>query len=107
MLAEKRGTFEGTLVDSRWYLIDNELTYNYHFPGKKCGAMCLSTGTPGALLSEDRKVSIIFAPPPSLAEPVGFCDSNQGALHDAAILAAGVEVKVGQDWKKVELRNMM
>ena len=105
--AEERGTFEGTLVDSRCYLIDNELTYNYHFPGKKCGTMCLNNGTPGALLTEDKKFYIIIAPSPSLAEHVGSAIRVRGALYDAAILASSVEVKVGEDWKKVELRNMM
>ena len=107
LLAEERGTFEGTLVDSRCYLIDNELTYNYHFPGKKCGTMCLNNGTPGALLTEDKKFYIIIAPSPSLAAHVGSAIRVRGALHDAAILASSVEVKVGEDWKKVELRNMM
>ncbi len=107
LLAEERGTFEGTLVDSRCYLIANELTYNCHFPGKKCGTMCLNNGPPGALLSEDKKFCIIIAPSPSLAEHVDSTIRVKGALHDAAILASSVEVKLGEDWKKVELRNMM
>ena len=107
LLAEERRTFEGTLVDSRCYLIDNDLTYNYHFPGKKCGTMCLNNGTPGGLLAEDKKFYIIIAPSPSLAKHVGSAIRVRGTLHDSAILAGSVAVKVGEDWKKVELRNMM
>ena len=104
--AEEQGAFEGTLVDSRCYLIDNDLTYNYHFPGKKCGTLCLNNGTPGALLTEDKKFYILIAPSPSLAKHVGSAIRVRGALHDSAILAGSVEVKVGEDWKKVELGNI-
>ncbi len=106
LLAEERGTFEGTLVDSRCYLIDNDLTYNYHFPGKKCGTICFNNGTPAGLLAEDKKFYIIIAPAPSLAKHVGSAIRVKGALHDSTILAGSVEVKVGEDWKKVELRNV-
>ncbi len=107
LFAEDVVTFEGTLVCSKCYLTDNALTHNYHFPGKKCGTMCLNKGTPAGLLTEDKEFYAVIAPSPSLAEHVGRKVRITGSLHNGSILAAHAEVEEGGEWKKIELRNMM
>ena len=70
--AQKEATFEGTLVDSKCYLKDNSLTGNDHGPVKECGTMCLKGGTPGGLLTKDKKFHAILAPSLVLAPYVGY-----------------------------------
>ena len=98
---------EGTLVCSKCYLTDNSLIHNYHFPMTKCGTMCLNNGTPAGLLTQDQEFHAIIAPSSSLADYVGRTIRVSGSLHGGSILATTVEIKEGEEWKKVELRNMM
>ena len=107
LLASEVVTLEGTLVCSKCYLTDNSLTGNYHFPGKKCGTMCLNNGMPAGLLTKDKKFYAVIAPSPSLAEYVGRRVRIIGSLRGGSILAAHAEVEEGGEWKKIELRNMM
>lgn len=100
-------TLEGTLVCSKCYLTDNSLTHNYHFPGKKCGTMCLNNGTPAGLLTQDKEFYAVIAPSPALAEHVGRKVRITGKLHGGSILTAHVEVEKGGEWEEIELRNMM
>src|SRR3990172_448263 len=78
---DKKVTVEGTLVDSKCYLKDNSLTGNDHGPMKQCGTMCLKGGTPGALLTKDKKFYALIAPSPALAMHVGETIRVNGALH--------------------------
>jgi hypothetical protein len=105
--AEKAVTLEGTLVDSKCYLKDNSLTGNDHGPMKQCGTMCLKGGTPGALLTKDKKFHAILAPAPALAPYVGQTARVSGSLHNGAIAAEKVEVKKDGKWEEVKLGVMM
>jgi hypothetical protein len=105
--AEKEATFEGTLVDSKCYLKDNSLTGNDHGPVKECGTMCLKGGTPGALLTKDKKFHAILAPSLVLAPYVGRQVRIRGTVHNGAILAEKVEVKKDGKWEEVKLGMMM
>ena len=105
--AEKETTLEGTLVDSKCYLKDNSLTGNDHGPVKGCGTMCLKGGTPGALLTKDKKFHAILAPSPVLADHVGQTIRVRGTLHNGAILANKVEVSKDGKWEEVKLGVMM
>jgi len=69
--AEKDATLEGTLVDSKCYLADNSLTGNDHGAMKNCGTICLKGGSPGGLLTKDKKFYAIIAPATALADHVG------------------------------------
>jgi hypothetical protein len=104
---DKTVTLEGTLVCAKCYLTDNSLTHNYHFPGKKCGTMCLNKCTPAGLLTQDKEFYAIIAPSSSLADHVGRMVRITGAVHGGSILAAYAEAKEGGEWKKVKLENMM
>ncbi len=105
--AEKAVTFEGTLVDSKCYLKDNSLTGNDHGPMKECGTMCLKGGTPGGLLTKDKKFHAILAPSLALAPHVGQTVRIAGTLHNGAILAEKVEVSKDGKWEEVKLGAMM
>jgi len=105
--AEKAVTLEGTLVDSKCYLKDNSLTGNDHGPVKGCGTMCLKGGTPGALLTKDKKFHPIIASAPVLAEFVGQTVRVSGTLHNGAILAEKAEVNKGGRWEEIKLGVMM
>jgi len=105
--AEKAATLEGTLVDSKCYLKDNSLTGNDHGPVKGCGTICLKAGSPGALLTKDKKFHAILAPSPVLAPYVGQEIRVHGALHNGAIAAEKVEVKKDGKWEEVKLGAMM
>ncbi len=105
--AEKAVTLEGTLVDSKCYLKDNSLTGNDHGPVKGCGTMCLKGGTPGALLTKDKKFHPILAPSLVLAPYVGREVRVHGTLHGTAISADKVEVNKDGKWEEVKLGMMM
>jgi len=105
--AEKEVTLEGTLVDSKCYLKDNSLTGNDHGPVKGCGTMCLKGGTPGALLTKDKKFHAILAPSIALADYVGQTVRVRGTIHNGAILASKVEVNKDGKWEEVKLGAMM
>ncbi len=105
--AQKEATFEGTLVDSKCYLKDNSLTGNDHGPMKECGTMCLKGGTPGGLLTKDKKFHAILAPSLVLAPFVGQQVRVNGTVHNGAILASKVEVSKGGKWEEVKLGAMM
>jgi hypothetical protein len=105
--AQKEATFEGTLVDSKCYLKDNSLTGNDHGPVKECGTMCLKGGTPGGLLTKDKKFHAILAPSLVLAPHVGQQVRIKGSVHNGAILASKVEVNKDGTWEEVKLGMMM
>ncbi len=105
--AEKAVTLEGTLVDSKCYLKDNSLTGNDHGPVKGCGTMCLKGGTPGALLTKDKKFHAILAPSLVLAPYVGQTIRVSGSIHNGAIAAEKVEVNKDGKWEEVKLGVMM
>ncbi len=105
--AEKTVTLEGTLVDSKCYLKDNSLTGNDHGPVKECGTMCLKGGTPGALLTKDKKFHAILAPSLALAPYVGQTIRVSGSIHNGAIAADKVEIQKDGRWEEVKLGVMM
>ena len=105
--AEKTVTLEGTLVDSKCYLKDNSLTGNDHGPVKQCGTMCLKGGTPGALLTKDKKFHAILAPSLVLAPYVGQTIRVSGSIHNGAIAADKVEIQKDGKWEEVKLGVMM
>ena len=105
--AEKTVTLEGTLVDSKCYLKDNSLTGNDHGPVKECGTMCLKGGTPGALLTKDKKFHAVLAPSLILAPYVGQTVRINGTIHNGAVLANKIEVNKDGRWEEVKLGVMM
>ncbi len=105
--AEKGVTLEGTLVDSKCYLKDNSLTGNDHGPVKECGTICLKAGTPGALLTKDKKFYAILAPSTALAPYVGQPVRVHGTLHNGSIAAEHVEVSKDGKWEKINIGTMM
>ena len=104
---EKSVTLEGTLVDSKCYLKDNSLTGNNHGGVPECGAMCLRGGTPGALLTRDKKFHTILAPSAALAPYVGQTIRVSGTIHNGAIAPDKVEVSKDGKWAEVKLGATM
>ncbi len=105
-VAQKEVTLEGTLVDSKCYLGMGE-TENDHGAMKNCGTMCLKGGTPGGLLTKDKKFHAIIAPSTALADYVGQTIRVQGSNHNGSIMAKKVEVRKNGNWQEVKLGAMM
>jgi hypothetical protein len=105
--AQKDTTIEGTLVDSMCYLKDNSLTGNDHGAMKQCGTMCLKGGTPGGVLTKNKKFHAVIAPSTALADYVGQTVRVTGSLHNESILAKKVEVNKNGKWEEVKLGVMM
>lgn len=105
--ADQEGTWEGTLVDSKCYLSDHSNIGNDHGGMKNCGTLCLKGGTPGGLLTKDKKFHAIIAPSAALADYVGQTVRVHGTLNNGSILAKKVEVKKDGKWQEVKLNVMM
>jgi hypothetical protein len=105
--AEKAVTLEGTLVDSKCYASDNSLTGNDHGGMKECGTLCLKGGSPGGVLTKDKKFHAILAPAPALAPYVGKTIRVEGSLLGGSIVAKKVEVNQNGKWEEVKLGGMM
>ena len=107
LAAGKSATFEGTLVDSKCYLMDHKNTGNDHGTVKQCGTLCLKAGTPGGLLTKDNKFYAILAPSIALAPYVGETIRITGSLTSGAIDADKIEVMKGGKWESVKMGEMM
>jgi hypothetical protein len=106
--ADKPGTYEGKLVDSKCYLEDTtKNSGNEHSGMKGCGTMCLKAGTPGALLTKDNKFYALLAPSLALAPYVGENIRVTGTLHGTALQADKVEVNKDGKWVPVDIGGMM
>lgn len=101
--AQKKATWEGTLVDSKCYLKNNALTGNDHGSMKDCGTICLRGGTPGALLTKDKKFYAILAPSTALAPYVGQQIRIEGALVSGSINPSQIEVNKDGKWEALKL----
>ena len=98
----KDASFSGTLVDSKCYLNHNQ-TANDHGPNKNCGTLCLKGGTPGGLLTSDKKFYALLAPSIALAPYVGQEIRVEGALVNGSINVSKVEVNQNGNWQEVKL----
>ncbi len=105
-VAQKDVTLEGTLVDSKCYLAMGEAG-NDHGAMKNCGTMCLKGGTPGGLLTKDKKFHAIIAPSTALADYVGQTIRVQGSEHNGSLMAKKVEVRKNGRWEEIKLGAMM
>jgi len=94
--------YTGTLVDSKCYIAHNQ-TANDHGTNKNCGTLCLKGGTPGALLTSDKKMYVILAPSTALAPYVGQEIRVSGSLVSGAINASKVEVNQNGSWQEIKL----
>jgi type 1 fimbria pilin len=95
-------TYSGTLVDSKCYLAHNQ-TGNDHGPNKNCGTLCLKGGTPGGLLTSDKKFYALLAPSIALAPYVGQEIRVEGSLVNGSINVSKVEVNQNGNWQEVKL----
>lgn len=105
--ADKMASVEGTLVDSKCFAMDNNLTGNDHGNVKECGTMCLKGGTPGGILTKDKKFHAIIASSHALAPYVGKTVRVSGKSLNGSIVASKVEVNEGGKWEEVKLGGMM
>src|SRR5579864_7427308 len=99
---QKSASYSGTLVDSKCYL-DHGQTANDHGPNKNCGTLCLKGGTPGALLTSDKKFYPILAPSTALAPYVGQEIRVTGSMVSGSINATKVEVNQNGNWQDIKL----
>ena len=100
--AQKDMTYSGTLVDSKCYLAHGATT-NDHGTNKNCGTLCLKGGTPGGLLTSDKKFYALLAPSTALAPYVGQEIRVSGSLVSGSINVSKVEVNQNGTWQEVKL----
>ena len=99
---QKSMTYSGTLVDSKCYL-DHGQTANDHGPNKNCGTLCLKGGTPGGLLTSDKKFYALLAPSIALAPYVGQEIRVSGSMANGSINVSKVEVNQNGSWQEIKL----
>ena len=104
--AQKAVSVEGTLVDSACYL-KGGATGNDHGTMKDCGKACLKGGTPGGVLTKDKKFHALIVPSGALADYVGQTVRVSGKETNGSILAEKVEVSRNGKWELVKLDAMM
>jgi type 1 fimbria pilin len=107
MAADKAVTLQGTLVDSKCYLMDSKLTGNDHGNVKKCGTLCLKAGSPGALLTKDNHFYALLAPSIALSPYVGQQIRVTGRVVSGSIDVDKIEVSQNGQWRPIKLGNMM
>jgi ABC-type oligopeptide transport system substrate-binding subunit len=95
-------TYSGTLVDSKCYLNHGQ-TANDHGANKNCGTLCLKGGTPGGLLTSDKKFYALLAPSIALAPYVGQEIRVSGSMVNGSINVSKVEVNQNGSWQEVKL----
>lgn len=100
-------TVEGTLVDTKCYLMNSANTGNDHGKMTGCGTACAKMGIPVSVLTAEGKVLTLAIPAGQVADYVGKTARVTGAVKHGAIVAEGIEVKEGNSWKKVDLATMM
>lgn len=107
----KAKTVEGTLVDSKCYLMSEKNAGNDHMTPKgnmpNCGAACAKMGIPVSLLTADGKIYTLAVPAGALADYVGQQARVNGAVKQSAVVVEKLEVKDGNTWKEVNLATMM
>ena len=99
---QKDASYSGTRVDSKCYLAHG-LATNDHGPNKTCGTLCLKGGTPGGLLTSDKKFYALLAPSIALAPYVGQEIRVSGSLVNGSINVSKVEVNQNGSWQEVKL----
>jgi ABC-type oligopeptide transport system substrate-binding subunit len=99
---QKDASYSGTLVDSKCYLAHGQAG-NDHGPNKACGTLCLKGGTPGGLLTSDKKFYALLAPSIALAPYVGQEIRVSGSLVNGSINVSKVEVNQNGSWQEVKL----
>jgi hypothetical protein len=105
--AEQNQTWTGSLVDASCYLTDNTQVANDHMGMKNCGTACLKMGRPAGIVTADKKLFVLIAPSPDLADYVGLAIRVTGKIRNGSILVDKLEVKKGTDWVAVKLSAMM
>lgn len=100
--APKDASYSGTLVDSKCYIAHGQ-TANDHGSNKNCGTLCLKGGTPGGLLTSDKKFYPLLAPSIALAPYVGQEIRVSGSMVSGSINVSKVEVNQNGSWQEVKL----
>jgi hypothetical protein len=101
--AGDKKTVEGELLDLHCYSAGGAKGEEH---GKTCGMACAKSGIPVAVLVEGKAWTLATNPRP-LAESVGKTVKVTGAQNTEtqAITADKVEVKDGETWKEVALKD--
>jgi len=104
--AQKAVSVEGTLVDSACYL-KGGATGDDHGGMKACGKSCLKGGTPGGVLTKDKKFHALIAPSGALADYVGQTIRVTGKENNGSILVEKVQISKNGQWQDIKLDAMM
>ncbi|HTR47012.1 MAG TPA: hypothetical protein VMM16_06480 [Verrucomicrobiae bacterium] len=105
--AERNQVWTGKLVDASCYATDNTQSGNDHLDMRKCGTACLKMGKPAGIVTAEKKLLILLAPSPDIAEYVGQTIRVTGKLRNGSILVDKLEVKQANGWVTAKLSTMM
>lgn len=105
--AEQNQIWTGSLVDVSCYATDHAQSGDDHMGMKECGKACLKMGRPAGILTADKKLFVLLAPSPDLADYVGQTIRVTGKLRDNSILVDKLEVKKPGGWLTVKITTMM
>ncbi len=104
-------TIEGTLVDSKCYLMSSKNIGNDHMtPGGEmpgCGTMCAKMGIPTGLLTAEGKYLTLAVPSLKVANYVGQTVRATGMAKSGTLIVQKLEVKKGSGWEEVNVGGMM
>lgn len=105
--ADKPVTMEGTLVDSKCYLMDKNVS-NDHGTVKSCGTLCMKAGSPAGLVTSDNKFYVLLAPSIALAPYSGKQVRVTGNIvNTGSVDVDKIEVNLNGQWKPIKLGSMM
>lgn len=104
-------TIEGTLVDTKCYLMNAKNSGNDHMTPKgnmpNCGTACAKMGIPVSVLTADGKVYTLAVPSPAVADYVGQRVRARGMFKHNSLVVSKLEVRQGNAWKEVKIATMM
>ena len=101
--SKDKKTLEGELVDTHCYAAGGATGEDH---GSKCGKGCAKSGIPVAVLSDGKAWTIATNPVP-LADAVGKTVrvTGQQNTESQVVVPDKVEVKDGDNWKAIELKD--
>ncbi|MFQ5776796.1 MAG: hypothetical protein ACE5IP_02175 [Terriglobia bacterium] len=111
MMGGKAKTVEGTLVDSKCFLMNANNTTNDHMTPKgnmpNCATACAKMGIPTGILTADGNYVPLVVSSMQVAEYMAQSVRATGMLKNGSLIANKLFVKKGGKWEEVKIGAMM
>ena len=103
----KAKTVEGTLVDSKCFLMNAKNTTNDHGNMPNCATACAKMGIPTGILTADGNYVPLVVSSMQVAEYMAQPVRATGMLKNGSLIANKLFVKKGGKWEEVKIGAMM